>query len=443
MILGSECVFYNDYHETLLGLRRGEIGRANTHLERFIDLLAIQLQRMGVESQQRALQCINRMLAAKQRDDTVTLADALQYELPGTLEEAEFSPTLLNIDLISQLREIPVPSGDSGDAARIAEALRPIYREFPDAKGLATYHASQVYLFEQFADAAELISLDEREQRLSPAGIYIRALALGKSSDEHMAQSRAQIKQAYEQCRALRDGMIQLGWFKAERGNWQAAAKLMQEDVDQGRTGAAGLADTGFALAHLQEWDRAREAVVAAYQADETMTDRFGWLGWIGYLKGKGTAFFADCLRTDESQNRTWIWGKVFGACLAAAEGDSDKAEAEIDAAYTELPGKHSWYCAIGWLLIRSGDVSNGCRLMQRDLDQDAMPHFWIPAYAIALAIAGKRADARAALAGIAERYSNKPFFPIGYWHVPDAWMTFAELQACIEEISDFSELAS
>ncbi|WP_078120691.1 hypothetical protein [Thiosocius teredinicola] len=443
MILGSECVFYNDYYETLRGLRCAEIGRANTHLERFIDLLAIQLQRMSPNAQQKALLCINTMLAARQRDDSIGLADCLQYELPQTLEEAEFSPTLLNVDLLQRLRAIPKPTGDAGDTERIAAELRSIYREFPQAQGLATYYASQVYLFEQFDDAATLIALDESEGRLTAAGSYIRAIALGKASDANMPQSRAEIAAAYQACAALRDGNIQLGWFKAERGDWPTALQLMQEDIEQGRTGATGIADVGFALAHLEDWANARTAVEEAYKADESMTDRFGWMGWIGYLKGKGTAFFADCLREDETRDRTWIWGQVFAGCLAAARGDAAKAEAEIDAAYTELPGKHSWYCAIGWLLIRSGDTATGCRLMQRDLDQDAMPHFWKPAYAIAQAIHGQRDQASDTVAAISERYRTKPFFPIGYWHVPDAWMTFETLQRCVEEISDFSQLAS
>ena len=169
--------------------------------------------------------------------------------------------------------------------------------------------------------------------------------------------------------------------------------------------------------------------------------DCLGRLGWIGYLKGRGVEYLETQIETDIHRGRFSFWGKVYAACHAAAVGDIDAASRKIEDAYETLPGRHSWFCAIGWLCIRSGDIRTGCALMDRDYATNRMLNFWMPSYAIALALDRQRDKALSVLdiSGVSRSRHNRHW--IGYWHAPDGQMTFPELKVCISEIRQLSEL--
>ena len=84
-----------------------------------------------------------------------------------------------------------------------------------------------------------------------------------------------------------------------------------------------------------------------------------------------------------------------------------------------------------------------GCALMDRDYTTNRMLDFWMPSYAIALALDGQRDKALSILE--ASELQSRPDSRhwIGYWHDPDGQMTLPELKTLISEIRQLSELTA
>lgn len=442
MLLNDQQLFLEDFHEAVCGLRTGEIGRANTHLDRFINTLSTQLGRMSVETQQEAIPFVSRMLDAKKREDAVTLADCLEYELPAALEEADFSPTLLDVKIIEELQQVRSATDQNDSIASATGKIQALYAARQDIAGLATYFAGSLYVDGRYHDALALLEVDEVNHRLTPAGAYLISLNQAKASAFSTKHPVDVMIKAYASSRALRDGFLQLGWIAAENHDWQKALDLMNRDISSGRSGANGKADLSFVMAHLGNWEAAERLVEEAYAEDSTLQDRLGWLGWIGYLTGHGVDYFSKQIATDRQLDRAGIWGDIFEACHATIKGNHLLAEHIVERAYSDVPGKHSWFCAIGWLCVKSGDPATGRRLMARDFTNDSMPDFWKPSYALALAINGERDTALHVLATSDFAESVDIYHRIGFWHVPDACMTIEQIRSSIQNIRSIKDLA-
>lgn len=356
--------FLLDFHETVLGLRTAQIGRANAHLAQLINKLSRQLELMPVEARQETLPAIGAMLAARERDDAIALADVLQYELPSRLSEGEISPTLLDAEIILGLRAKDRLIREPAGIDALAEAVHSTHEDYPQAKGVAAFYAGRLCQLRRFSDARRLLELDEAAGRRTPASAYLLALCQAERGDFERAQNLMQW--AYDNSQTLTDGYARLGRFKADAGDWHGAIQVARNDDVAGRLTPTMQIAVAQWHGRQGEFAAAARQIDDAYARQETVRDGFARLGWI-QAEANDWPGALEMGQRDESARRLTPGWKINLAQLYGRCGDFVRAAELIDEAYSQDAALQDGFTRLGWVKMEQGDCRSALDLARRD----------------------------------------------------------------------------
>lgn len=336
----------DDFGESVVGLRRGEIGRANTHLDALLKHISGHLGMMPPSHQQRALPVIQHMLAAKERDDRITLADCLEYELPAILDEDEFSPSLLSIEATRILSNSLAHAKDETYLRQAAAEVADLYSRNNRVAGLGSLLATPLYFEQQYKHARRLLDADDAAGRRTASGAYLRALL--EARDANYENADALMSWAYSSAPALRDGFIQIAWICHESGRNTEALDYIARDQKHARLSPAAEAKAALILGASGKTETAIQMVHHAYAADSELRDAFAALGWQSYEKMNLEA--ADrMINEDLTRNRLSPMYQCYLAMIRARLGQWNNAKALVESAYKKDSGVRDGFGRIGW----------------------------------------------------------------------------------------------
>jgi thioredoxin-like negative regulator of GroEL len=358
-----------DFHETIVGLRTGQTGRANAFFVQLLDRLSPQLENLTSASQQRAVTVIGAMLAAKDRDDGIALADILQYELPALLDETASNPGLCDCEIIARLRSLHALTDRTGDIDAAARGLRDIYHRHPSLNGLGAFIAGPFYRNGHYAAARRLLEVDEQEKRHTPQSAFILSLAIAREGD--FAQATSLMQWAYDRSNILRDGHAQLGWMKAEERDWQGALELAQLDEQLTRLTPEWQVNLAQLYGRLDDFEHACALIQQAYARNSELKDGFARLGKISTEANR----FQDALeftKRDEAAGRLSPEALINLAHLHGRMQQFAKAEVLIASAYSLNPELRDAYAKLGWMYAGEKNWLDAkrCMLIDRSLNR-------------------------------------------------------------------------
>ena len=128
-----------------------------------------------------------------------------------------------------------------------------------------------------WAGAKELMSRDFECDRMSCAWKLRYAEVLAEVGDEEAGL--ALVLQVYQQEPEAMDGYARLGWVKARRRDWEAAAELMGKDWQLRRMSPEWQLHYAQILARCGQEGKAIELIGMAYESDPTLQNAYARLG--------------------------------------------------------------------------------------------------------------------------------------------------------------------
>ncbi len=436
MILKDFHAFINDYHETLMGLHCGQTARANHHLVRLLDRLIEFLQALPPPQVVAALPVIQSMAAAKERDDSVSLADTVQFELPQAALVETFGSALFEMPTLLQLKSIARLLKQTNGAHQVANELGSIYADNPEAFGLAFYFAESLSRESRSADLIHLLQAEEKAGRLSPASAYSLSLLL--ADNDEFEQAERLMDWAYTRSQKLQDGYAQLGWKKGHHDlDWNSAYQLMNKDRTNNRISPFWLKTMAQAAAHASRMDDAKALIADCYQADGTMVNGYTRIGWCGYLLNGNKNDYKTLVGQDRSLGRfseQQDAGPVFQAAEQVFDGEPfEQVYAHLTKAAASTPHNRNWFSVVGWLYIREGSFLSGYKMMLHDYQANLMDKtLWFPSYTVALLLAGEHERAKELLTTAQTDNWLTQRNLLGYSTMPDAVLTSNEFEQLI-----------
>ncbi|MCB1786270.1 MAG: hypothetical protein KDJ33_08470 [Gammaproteobacteria bacterium] len=322
----------HDFHETIRAMRTGESGRANVHFAQLIQHLSRCVEQQVRDAHTNVATVINAMLAAKQRQDSIGLADLLQYALPQVLDESELSPALLDLALIRRLRALDPMIADPERIERLVEEIHALYQDHPDARGVGAYFAGQLSVAKRASDARLILAIDHELGRHSPASAYLYGLALAYCGDLDAAISTMQW--AYANSTALQDGFSQLAAIAAGTQSWDKALELARHDEAGERMTPPWQAKLAQLYARAGDFDHAVATMHKAYAATPDLRDGFATLAWILEAAGGDNSQIVTLLEEDRARERLSAAARLRGAKHYLWAGDRQAALQRVEEAY-------------------------------------------------------------------------------------------------------------
>lgn len=356
----------------------------------------------------------------------------LQVELKRFEDAANSFLRVLEMNLLhtEAMVELALVFGRKDDFKKATSLIRDVYQKNKTKKDCFARLGWLRGENRDWEGAFEIVNRDYNEDRISPAWQMNLAQLVGRLGDWDSATDM--IKQSYEIQPNLKDGYARLGWIKLEVRQRCAAKELFEKDRRSGRLSPAWVINLALLYGLLKDFMTASDLIMQAYQADKTIMDGFSRLGWIGYLVGKGVAFFHEQIKKDEALNRQSTRSPFYHALHIVAAGSKADNFNDIETIYNEMPGKKNFLAAIGWLCLRLGKTERGVELMARNQDLGNMDPTWLPSYAAALGICGRTEQALNILEQTYTGESDDEAFSIGYIICPDAVLSATQLRQLI-----------
>lgn len=358
--------FYDAYHDTVVGLRTGQTGRANSGLMRLTTLLTELIERMSADDQSAALPVINQMLAARSSNDTTTLADLVQYTLPKVLSRTEIAPHLLNPEIITALRGAHSSTANARPIEHLTETVRSAYRQFSQTQGLSVYHAAPLLARKAHSDAKALLHLENSSAIETPAVAYLLSLTLAYEGNHTKAV--AIMEDAYAKCPTLRNGFIRIGQIKSAQGDHKGGLSIANKDAAAERMTPQWQIDLALLHGQAGDFPQAEKLIVEAYEKRPTMKDGFARLGWIRALQRQWPEA-QDLMDRDYQNERLSPNQQLYLALIRAHMGAWDAAVQLIDNAYAHAPALKDANVRLGWhgFLLGKG-IHTFSELINKDL---------------------------------------------------------------------------
>ncbi len=262
MNLGYLSRWVVDFCQLIIGLRTGQTGRANTHLDSYLRRLEAQISHSNPQELQNVTLLISRMLAAKMANDAISLADMLEFELTIGPSQLTTNAYIAKQDG----RDRPDRQGRSAWLASIAQTSD----AGPSTPSAATVAAAHMILNNEYVDALETLAHAEKKAPLPPVGKYLLALLLAKSHSTEPAVSS--MITAYEKDPFLCDGFIEIAAYLEPKA---AALRLAARDIKASRLSPQGMIEMALLYWDADQHNAALAMIEKGYQASDVV--RNGW----------------------------------------------------------------------------------------------------------------------------------------------------------------------
>ncbi|MBF0244658.1 MAG: hypothetical protein HQL31_05250 [Planctomycetes bacterium] len=235
---------------------------------------------------------------------------------------------------------------------------------------------------------------DYEQERLSPGWQIKLALVYGNLGDFKTAE--VLIEHAYKKDNGLTNGFVQLGWCWAiaPLKNWAEAERLMLRDYETGRISfpwQSMLVNVWCVLGKVVD---AQNLVEGVYAENPSAADMYAKLGWTYALSSKNYEFFLKMIEKDKLLKRhsesNVIYKIYYFACIGSIEKAWNLALDFCD----KHPDKNYFFPTMGWLVFRSGNIIEACRILDYSFEKGCMSVGWYPSYSFALYSCGRLVDA-------------------------------------------------
>ena len=212
--------------------------------------------------------------------------------------------------------------------------------------------------------ASEIASKDESLNRQNPAWSINLALLYGRQGD--FDQAERLIEKAYAQNPDLKDGYSRLGWIKTDAKDWAGALAIVSKDENLGRQSSGWQINLAQLYGYQGDFGKAESLVDAAYSASYKLKDGYSRLGWIK-TEAKDWAGALAIVSKDEDLGRQSSGWQINLAQLYGYQGDFDKAESLIEAAYSDNDKLKDGYSRLGWIKTEDRDWAAALAIMSKD----------------------------------------------------------------------------
>lgn len=326
--------------------------------------------------------------------------------------------------------ELALIYGQEDDFGKAEKLIEDLYQNDKTIKDCFARLGWLRVKYKDWKGAFGLAYRDYEEGRISPPWQVNLAQLQGRLGDWDDAVDL--INRAYELQSSLKDGFARLGWIKFEARERLAAIEFIEKDRLAGKLSPAWHLYLALVYGLSNDFTTASDLIEQAYQLNQTIMDGFSRLGWVGYLTGKGVAFFKEQIKKDEVNNRQSARNRLYHTLQLVASGSKVDNINEIEMIYNESPGEKNLLTLIGWLYLRLGKVERGVELMVRDMDLGRMDPTWLPSYAAALCICGRTEEALDVLKSTIKGQHNEDKCTIGFFLYPDNVFTYSRLRTLI-----------
>lgn len=397
------------YHQSVVGLRRAEAGRANFALDNLLARLQGVIEGLDPASQEQFAPLLGQMLAAKQRGDSITLADLIEYEMPATLRVADPGLSMPDVALIERLRSLNVHLGDRADLDMLRQRLDGLRGDVPGVRGLSVYHAWRCIEAGRVADALCLLrDEDERgSHSRQSAGLLLQSLVA--AGDAEAAESLGDWF-AREYPEAL-DAHFAAADIHRTNGDIAAATRLARKDIAAGRASAIRLLDAAEWLAQSGDLAQAIALVERAYACDDRVRGGFARLAWQLLPAGNWIDMFA-LIQRDEIAGRLDSGGRSLLAHVYGELGQLDRAVALLEKTYAEDPAPQNAFAWLATVPASAGRWGEALAIARRDAEAGRLApdqRLWLAE------LYQRNGDADAARAEVALAYAADPALRDGH----------------------------
>lgn len=375
MPAGWTHAFINDFHQTVLGLRTAQTGRAYTHLDALLFRLSDQLKHASTKLQHQLLPVVQRMIWAKEQENELLLADIVEYELPLVMPECFIDVSLMTLTTIDDLLTIEEDATELvADAPQIA-ALRQLYEDHPAQSGIGLYLADQLRAKGRDSDARRLLETDRDLHRMSPQEKYALACIAAREGDGDAACRL--MTQAYADLPDLQNGFLEVAWLKAADGDWPCALAIAQRDESAERVTPSWQPPLASLYAHTGQWEHAAALIESAYAQDADLTDGFSMIGAI-HAESAHWQSAIDWYARDLSADRLSPAWRINLALIEAKRENLNSALAHVNVAYDQNAELLDAYARLGWLFAEQRDWARANEFMSKDREQGRLSPFWM-----------------------------------------------------------------
>jgi tetratricopeptide (TPR) repeat protein len=218
------------------------------------------------------------MLACKQREDAIGLADQLEYALPVALSDPSLSPALLVIDVLFDIQRCAqlVEDPDANDDPR--SMIEALLAHHPKITGLVDLPVYLLMGQEKYDDASCLLRKAIDLGSAGPVSLYLLSTVSARLGQWQRAEEN--MLSAYEHCRYLRDGFVSLAKISADQGDWIRALQQARRDQQHNRLTPRGRLQLALAEMHNDHQTQAIGLVEEAYASDPDLRDGFATIAW-------------------------------------------------------------------------------------------------------------------------------------------------------------------
>jgi tetratricopeptide (TPR) repeat protein len=355
---------YDAYYNAVVGLRTGQVGRANQGLAELSDFLTNLIARMEPKDQQHTLPVIREIMLARERNDSASLADILQFALPSALPCTELVPDLLNPEILGDLKALEFRDDTSQSIDLAVHTLRAAFERFPKARGITTYFAAPMLVQGNYTEAKLL--LDE-EPGSGPENLTVSYLSsLVSAHSGEFQQALRTMKRAYLESATVRDGYARLGNIKARTGDIDGALSIATKDEAEKRLSPPWAIQLALLYGKKGKFARASRLIESAYESGPSLRNGFARLGWMKAEQGEWRKAL-ELMAMDEAQDRITANWQINLAQVYGRQGEYDHASSLIDSAYEADPTLQNGFSRLGWLKAEQQEWDGALQLMARD----------------------------------------------------------------------------
>ena len=314
------------------------------------------------------------------------------------------------------------------------ELMEAAYAGIPDAHdGFARIGACYTHLG-KWHKALEVTQRDEAGSSLSAK--WRVELARQYTHCGQLQKARQLIAATYETNRDFRGGYSALASACAHRGDLQDALNLIMEEQQLDRAQESDKLREAEIRTRLSLWEQAIVCVDELYENNSHARDAYTHVGWLGYLQGKGVAFFEEMTNRDVAAQRDGEGHLIYRVLLEISAGRFDNGYQLIEKYEADFAKAPDWYANVGWLLvIRHDQAALGAAIMRCDFSSAKLSHEWHPTFTLALALSDRLNEAREHLDALHRDAHPEDIVHIGHSRAPDAILEFRQYTALVESL--------